>query len=63
MVIIFTALFEFKNAHKCPVSRRLFCQHPAQGCVRNITGMETVTAILLMNVIQSVIWMILTRAT
>ncbi|AGX13277.1 hypothetical protein A674_04888 [Salmonella enterica subsp. enterica serovar Enteritidis str. 2009K1651] len=55
MVIIFTALFEFKNAHKCPVSRRLFCQHPAQGCVRNITGMETVTAILLMNVIQIVI--------
>lgn len=27
----------------------------AQGCVRNITGMETVTAILLMNVIQIVI--------
>ncbi|ECG1719106.1 hypothetical protein D8Z03_15070 [Salmonella enterica] len=63
MVIIFTALFEFKNTHKCPVSRRLFCQPPAQDCVRNITGMETVTTILLMNVIQIVIWMILTRAT
>ncbi|EBI7619310.1 hypothetical protein BVD23_18445 [Salmonella enterica] len=63
MVIIFTALFKFKNAHKCPVSRRLFCQHPEQDCVRNITGMETVTTILLMNVIQIVIWMILTRVT
>ncbi|ECG1193131.1 TPA_asm: hypothetical protein G0D16_16050 [Salmonella bongori serovar 44:r:-] len=57
MVIIFTALFEFRNAHECPVSRRLFCQHPGQDCVSNVTGMETVTAVLLMNVIQIVIWM------
>ncbi len=30
-----------------PLAGGYFCQHPAQGCVRNITGMETVTAILL----------------
>ncbi|EBJ3274834.1 hypothetical protein DSE37_16380 [Salmonella enterica] len=62
MVIIFTALFEFRNAHECPVNRRLFCQPPEQDCVRNVTGMEAVTVILLMNVIQIVIWMFLTRA-
>lgn len=38
-----------------PLAGGYFVSTPARGCVRNITGMETVTAILLMNVIQIVI--------
>ncbi len=56
MVIIFTALFEFKNAHKCPVSRRLFLSAPCpRGCVKHHRDGNGYSHFVVVNVIQIVI--------
>ncbi|MBX4643852.1 hypothetical protein CWN50_15685 [Klebsiella michiganensis] len=48
-----------RHTHLLCSARRLFWQRRAVCYVSEVTGMETVTSILLMIVIQIVIWMYL----